>query len=169
VLDTGTAAMLTNYAGPLFAKQIAPLKGNTHCGGKAAAQGTPCGFVADFAPFTAAVAATSSAAAIPAVQSATDFGQSRRNQLYGPNYTDTDLNITKGFVIPGWESGKVKAGVQFFNLFNHPNFSQPSNSVASPTIGTISSAVSTPTSILGSFLGGDASPRLIQLMLKFDF
>jgi hypothetical protein len=31
------------------------------------------------------------------------------------------------------------------------------------------STVNPPTSILGSFLGGDASPRLIQLTAKFNF
>jgi hypothetical protein len=71
--------------------------------------------------------------------------------------------------MPHWETAKLKVGAQFFNLFNHPNFGQPYNDVASPGLGTITSTVSTPTSILGSFLGGDASPRLIQLMAKFDF
>jgi len=37
------------------------------------------------------------------------------------------------------------------------------------SLGTILSAVNPPTSILGSFLGGDASPRLIQAVLKFQF
>ena len=102
--------------------------------------------------------------------SATDFGQSRRNQLRGPNYTDVDLSIIKGFQIPKWQTGKVTVGVQFFNLFNHPNFASPANDLASPgTIGTITSGVSAPTSILGSGLGGDASPRLIQLVAKFSF
>jgi hypothetical protein len=64
---------------------------------------------------------------------------------------------------------KLRVGAQFFNLFNHPNFAQPANDVSSGTLGTITSAVSTPTSILGSFLGGCASPRLIQLMAKFNF
>jgi hypothetical protein len=162
VLDTGTSAGLDNYGGPLYAKQIAPLGGNNHCGGTAAANGTPCGFVNDFAPYIAATATT------PAVQSATDFGQSRRNQMFGPNYTDSDFSLSKGFAMPGWDSGKLKVGAQFFNLFNHPNFGQPLNSVAGSP-GIIESTVNPPTSILGSFLGGNASPRLIQLNAKFDF
>jgi hypothetical protein len=61
-------------------------------------------------------------------------------------------------------------GAQFFNIFNHPNFGQPGNDVQTgATFGKISGTVNTPTSILGSFLGGDASPRLIQLTAKFDF
>jgi hypothetical protein len=35
--------------------------------------------------------------------------------------------------------------------------------------GTIVSTVNTPTSILGSFLGGDASPRLIQFRAEVKF
>jgi hypothetical protein len=151
VTDPGTASNLSNYGGPLFAKQIAPIGGNIHCGGNAAAKGTPCAFVADYT-------------------TATDFGQSRRNQLFGPNYTDVDFSVTKGFPIPHWESARFEIGAQFFNLFNHPNFAQPLSTIsANPTEGTIVSAVNPPTSILGSFLGGDASPRLIQIMGKFNF
>jgi hypothetical protein len=35
--------------------------------------------------------------------------------------------------------------------------------------GQILRMVNTPTSILGSFLGGDAAPRLIQLSAKLNF
>jgi hypothetical protein len=35
--------------------------------------------------------------------------------------------------------------------------------------GLIYAAASTPTSVLGAFLGGDASPRLIQLKASFVF
>jgi hypothetical protein len=150
-VDNGTASNLAQYGGPLYAQQTASLKGVNHCGGNASAQGIACPFTADFT-------------------SAIDFGQSHRNQLFGPHYTDTDFNISKGFIVPGWKTAKLRVGAQFFNLFNHPNFAQPGNDVASPnTFGIITSAVSTPTSILGSFLGGDASPRLIQLTTKFDF
>jgi hypothetical protein len=102
--------------------------------------------------------------------SATDgFGSQRRNQFYGPKYFDTDLTVMKNFKIPRWESGKLGIGVQFFNLFNHPNFDQPVADVANPQFGSIITTVSTPTSILGSFLGGDASPRLIQVKAALTF
>jgi hypothetical protein len=149
VIDSGTAASIGYYGGPLYAQQTAPLNGHNHCGGESAANGTACAFAADFGP-------------------ASDFGQSRRNQMFGPNYTDSDFSASKGFSMPGWESGKLKIGAQFFNLFNHPNFAQPTNNVAG-SIGVIQSAVNPPTSILGAFLGGNASPRLIQFNAKFDF
>lgn len=123
---------------------------NHHCGGKAHAT-TPCDFASHFT-------------------SSTDYGQQRRNQLYGPNYTDFDLDLSKGFKMPKWESAKMKVGVQFFNLFNHPNFQLPLSDVNDgPSDGLIYSAASTPTSILGAFLGGDASPRLIQVKATFVF
>jgi hypothetical protein len=152
VLDGGTSATLTNYSGALYAKQIAPLKnGANHCGGFKAATGTQCAFAADYT-------------------TADDFGEGRRNQIFGPNYTDADLAITKGFNIPHLETGKFKIGAQFFNLFNHPNFAQPySNLTAGSALGTITAGVNPPTSILGSFLGGDASPRLVQMTMKFEF
>ncbi len=165
VTDYTTASSFKNYgAGVLYAQQIAPLKGHNHCGGTAAVNGTQCAFTADYKIDTFDEDGNQTE------QSATDFGQSRRNQMYGPNYTDVDLSITKGFTIPHWETGKLKVGAQFFNLFNHPNFGQPDGEVGDgKAFGTITTTVNPPTSILGSFLGGDASPRLIQLMAKFEF
>jgi hypothetical protein len=60
-------------------------------------------------------------------------------------------------------------GLQFFNILNHPNFDQPDGDIASSTFGSIINSVSVPTSILGSFLGGDASPRLIQVKGTLTF
>jgi len=124
---------------------------NHKCGGKEHVS-TPCDFASHFT-------------------SSTDFGQQRRNQLVGPNYTDFDTTIAKSFhVSPKWESAKLKLAVQFFNTFNHPNFQLPLSDVTyGGSNGTIYAASSTPTSVLGAFLGGDASPRLIQLKASFVF
>ena len=62
--------------------------------------------------------------------SATDYGQQRRNQLYGPNYTDFDTDISKGFKLPRWEKAELKVAAQFFNTFNHTNFQLPYADVA---------------------------------------
>lgn len=97
------------------------------------------------------------------------FGSQRRNQLYGPKYFDTDFTVMKNFAVPHWEHAKFGVGAQFFNLFNHPNFDQPVGDISNPNFGTIISTVNTPTSILGSFLGGDASPRLIQFKGSITF
>jgi Carboxypeptidase regulatory-like domain len=155
VTDSGTATALANYGGPLYAQQTGSLSGHTHCGGESATttvngNNVPCAFTSNFT-------------------SATDFGQSRRNQMFGPNYTDNDFAVFKGFGMPGFESGKLKIGAQFYNLWNHPNFGQPNGNIASGSFGLISTTVNPPTSILGSFLGGDASPRLVQITGKFEF
>jgi hypothetical protein len=99
----------------------------------------------------------------------TAFGNQRRNQFYGPKYFDTDFTAMKNFPIPRWEHAKFGIGAQFFNFFNHPNFDQPVGDISNPNFGTIISKVNTPTSILGSFLGGDASPRLIQFKGTLTF
>jgi hypothetical protein len=92
-----------------------------------------------------------------------------RNQFYGPHYFDTDLTIMKYTRIPHWETAKLGIGAQFFNILNHPNFQSPINDVNSNSFGQVLGTVNPPTSILGSFLGGDASTRLIQLTAKFNF
>ncbi|HEX5234423.1 MAG TPA: carboxypeptidase regulatory-like domain-containing protein [Silvibacterium sp.] len=123
---------------------------NHHCGGDSHTI-TPCDFASHFAP-------------------STDYGQQRRNQLYGPNYTDSDLDLSKGFKMPHWESSELKLGAQFYNVFNHPNFQIPLADVNDGSSdGLIYTNANTPTSILGAFLGGDASPRLIQLKASFNF
>jgi hypothetical protein len=97
------------------------------------------------------------------------YGNQRRNQFRGPHYFDTDFAIEKGFGMPKWESAQFTVGARFFNIFNHPNFNFPVMNVDSSQFGQILSTVSTPTSIYGSGLGADASPRVIQLEGKFVF
>ena len=102
----------------------------------------------------------------------TDFGQQGRNSLVGPSYTNVNFGAFKVIPIPHSEIMKLKLGAQFFNLFNHPNFQNPSHSLTatnSGSVGAISSTVGAPTSILGSTGGSDASPRLIQLHGTFTF
>jgi Carboxypeptidase regulatory-like domain/TonB-dependent Receptor Plug Domain len=164
--DSSTAGGIGNYEQQfptLYARQtVAHLP--TKCSAIrqiGASQTNQCAAAFDFAP-------------------ATDFGQQERNQVFGPSYTDTDMSVYKAFGIPHWETANLQLGVQFFNLFNHPNFGQPNhdlsactgtgaNPCANTVFGTQATTVNPPTSILGSFLGGDASPRLIQLKAKFSF
>lgn len=97
------------------------------------------------------------------------FGNQRRNQIYGPVFFDTDLTLMKTFAIPHWEGAQFQIGAQAFNLFNHPNFDQPVDDVSNPSFGSIIRTVGSPTSIFGSFLGGDASPRAVQIKAQFSF
>lgn len=164
IIDSSTP---TNYGGgSLFADQLASGFSN-HCGGASHAGinggNTPCAFAAP----------GSSSAGFANFDYASGFNVQRRNQFTGSGYTDTDLTLSKGFGIPHWEHASLRLGAQFFNVLNHPNFAQPVNDVEAGSgaggFGTINGTVNTPTSILGSFLGGDASPRLIQLKASFNF
>jgi len=98
-----------------------------------------------------------------------NFGTQRRNQFRGPGYFDTDFDVEKSFGIPKWESAKFSIGARFFNLFNHPNFAFPNTNADSSQFGQITQTVSQPTTIYGSGLGADASPRVIELQGKFVF
>lgn len=101
----------------------------------------------------------------------TNFGQQGRNSLTGPSYTNVNFAALKTIAIPHYEFMKLKLGAQFFNLFNHPNFQNPSHALtaSTATLGSISSTVGAPTSILGSTGGADSSPRLIQLHASLSF
>jgi hypothetical protein len=95
------------------------------------------------------------------ISPATRFGTQERNQFLGPHYFDTDFGITKSFPL-GFEGATFKLGAQLFNILNHPNFGQPNGDANSSGFGTITSMANPPTSIFGSFLGGDAAPRIVQ-------
>jgi hypothetical protein len=158
VIDSNATAALNgdNYGGAaglgggVFATVMGA--GPTSCG--SAAVDTPCFGPNQFGPSMSA----------PSV-----FGSQARNQYIGPGFFDTDLAVMKSFKLPRWEAAKLSVGAQFFNLFNHPNFDQPVNDIANPQFGMSILAVGPPTSIMGSFLGGDASPRIIQVKAQFVF
>jgi len=123
----------------------------TSCSGAAAKLDNPCFSASNFPDPT------------------TGFGDQRRNQFRGPGYFDSDFAVEKGFGIPKWEGAQFSIGARFFNIFNHPNFFFPIGNSDNPQFGQIVSTVSSPTSIYGSGLGADASPRLIQFQGKLTF
>lgn len=156
VIDTNATSALTGngYGGTIFATPVAA--GYSGCGEAATNPNTPCLAISQFAPSTS---------------SPVGFGNQTRNQYRGPGFFDTDLSIMKNFKMPHWESAKLGVGFQFFNLFNHPNFDKPVNDIGQGpgVFGTITNLVSVPTSILGSFVGADASGRIIQVRGQFVF
>jgi hypothetical protein len=98
------------------------------------------------------------------------LGNATRNSFFGPAYFDTDFGVTKRTHIPGWEHGELGIGFQFYNFFNHANFDAPVSDISNTSqFGRLIRTVSSPTSIYGSGLGADASPRLIQLKLQLTF
>jgi Carboxypeptidase regulatory-like domain len=103
------------------------------------------------------------------------FGNLGRNALRGPNFTWSDLYITKWF--PLTERVKLRFDTQFFNVFNHPNFGLPSMVLAGipgkPStqtgFGALTYATSPPTGLLGVGLGGDSTVRMIAFQLRLEF
>jgi len=103
------------------------------------------------------------------------FGNLGRNALRGPNFAWSDFYLTKWF--PLTERVKMRFDVQFFNVFNHPNFALPSmvlagipgNPATQSGFGAITSTTSPPTGLLGVGLGGDSTPRMIAFQARLEF
>jgi hypothetical protein len=150
VIDSATSLPLEEegYGGTVLADQLVPTN-NISCGTRATS--VPCLTSSQFG-------------------SATGFGSQRRNQLRQPGYFNTDFTVLKAIKFPHAERVKFQVGAQFFNIFNHPNFAAPNSDVATTTFfGLITSTVSSHSSLLGTNLGGDASPRMIQLTGRIKF
>jgi hypothetical protein len=101
-----------------------------------------------------APAAPNSVAAFPGGPLPTMFGNSGPGIILGPGNFNWDISIVKTFHIT--ERQQVIFRSEFFNTFNHPQFSNPAVAIDSPaTFGQI-----TTTSV---------NPRLIQFALKYLF
>jgi carboxypeptidase family protein/TonB-dependent receptor-like protein len=107
------------------------------------------------------------------------FGNLGRNSIYGPGYRNLDFSITKN--TPIHERLTVQFRVEFFNIFNHPNFALPAGSITpgldqtgavqcSPAGGCFDGTISqTPDVAQGNPGLGGGGPRVIQLGLKVIF
>ena len=89
-----------------------------------------------------------------------------RNAFRGPMYVSTDLNVTKSVPLH-WEGGHFEASAQAFNVLNHLNFARPTGQLNSSSFGKVT-AVINPSGIF-SGVGGDDSPRILQLKAKVVF
>jgi hypothetical protein len=133
---------------------------NTSCN-KDNAVGKPCLVATDFASYPGEFAAS---AGTP-LQA--DWGNIAPNSFRGPGYFDLDMTLQRTFSIK--ERVKFSLGMQAYNLFNHPNFANPSGSVTSGAFGTITGTLGPPTSIYGSFQGASVSGRVGVLTGTFSF
>jgi outer membrane receptor protein involved in Fe transport len=106
------------------------------------------------------------------------FGSLGRNALRGPNYFNVDFSIFKDTRIT--EKLRLQLRAEVFNIFNHPNFSNPllpsfaadfTSSIDPATgrgQGFLPITVTPDVGIGNPFLGG-GGPRNIQLALKLIF
>jgi hypothetical protein len=108
----------------------------------------------------------------------THFGNSPRNGFYGPHYRNFDFSVTKDTKLS--ERFNLQFRADFFNLFNHPNFSNPvlpsfqvdwtTNGIDANGRGQgfFGSTVTPDVAAQNPFLGG-GGPRDIQLALRLNF
>jgi hypothetical protein len=127
------------------------LGGSTVCSGPGADVNQPC-LSATFRPY----------------KQQSDFGNTGRNFFRGPNYFGSDLTLFKDFNIT--ESGMMfRFTANFYNVFNHQNFANPSGSFTSGTFRTLAAMVTEPNSPYGNFQASVVSGRTMVLGLKFQF
>jgi len=112
------------------------------------------------------------------------FGNVSRNQFMGPSFKDFDISIVKNTKLGERVNMQLRADI--FNLFNHPNFTNPTlpnfavdflgNGMGlDPTLqpngrgtGFLTPTATPDVGIGNPFLGG-GGPRNIQLAVKFSF
>ncbi len=81
------------------------------------------------------------------------FGNSGRNAVRGPSFSNLDFSLFKSFKIV--ERYTLQFRSEFFNILNHPNFGNPSGAFGTANIGRITSVA--------------ANPRNSQFALRLTF
>jgi hypothetical protein len=66
------------------------------------------------------------------------FGDSSRRFFHGPGFVNTDIGVSKRFPIT--ESMAIDLRGEFFNIFNHTQFSNPNGNFTSGLFGVVTSA-----------------------------
>ena len=174
-----------NFFGPIYAVPVGPLGSGTSCGEGAAipvashpcqspqvlADGVTPNPNARFVQTTCETGFNVGTLPGPSgpCSGVTVYIAQARNRFRGPGYFNTAFAIMKNTKIPGWENAEIGIGFRFFNLFNHANFGYPHNGINDSTFGQIFGMEMPPSGILGAGLGGDASPRNIQLKVQLKF
>jgi len=92
------------------------------------------------------------------------FGDLGRNAIYGPGFWNADFSVTKNTDLT--ERLLFQVRFEFFNIFNHPQFSLPGNSFGSPSFGQVTS---TPDVAQGNPGLGGGGPRVVQLAARLQF
>ncbi|HEY1945380.1 MAG TPA: carboxypeptidase-like regulatory domain-containing protein [Bryobacteraceae bacterium] len=100
-------------------------------------------------PQTAAAWFNTGAYAAPA---AGYFGNAGTGTIPGPHLINFDFTLYKDFAIT--EKQKIQFRAEFFNVFNHTNFTTVSTNYGSATFGQVTAA---------------ADPRIAELVLRYEF
>ena len=86
------------------------------------------------------------------------------NAIYGPGFWNADFSVTKNFNLT--ERVLLQLRFEFFNIFNHPQFSLPGNSFGSASFGMVTA---TPDVAKGNPGLGGGGPRVLQFAARFQF
>lgn len=105
-----------------------------------------------------------------ALPTAGNYGDAGKGTWRGPTHWNVDTGLIKNFYpLPSHESFNFQFRAEFFNLFNHPQFSDPNVTFCTPgsscAFGSIRSTIGTQ---VGNVLT-TADSRIIQLALKMNF
>lgn len=95
----------------------------------------------------------------PVIPGSCTPGDMQRDALRGPDFVNTDFSVVKNTKLT--ERFNLQFRTEFFDIFNHPNFGNPNNSVTAASFGQVTST---------RFPAGDfGSAREIQFALKLSF
>ena len=78
-----------------------------------------------------------------------------RGSVRGPGLWNNDLSVSKFFKMPK-ENIRLQLRGEAYNLFNHPNFANPTVSTANPTT-------------FGEITQMKSDPRVLQIALRLEF
>ena len=102
----------------------------------------------------------------------TVFGNLSRNRFRGPYQQSWDFSILKNFPIT--ERFNLRFTTDFFNMWNHANFANPSindveTALCTPGVNGCPPSGLIPNSPFGKIFSTTGTPRLIQFSLRLSF
>jgi outer membrane receptor protein involved in Fe transport len=104
---------------------------------------------------------TTNASSVFQVPTPYTFGSLGRNTFRGPDFVNVDASLFKNIRIGERLTMQIRG--EFFNIFNHPSFSNPGATLTTNTTGITSAAT------FGNITSTSNNPRQIQLGARLTF
>jgi Carboxypeptidase regulatory-like domain len=100
------------------------------------------------------------------------FGNMSRNMFEDTGFRNFDFSLAKNFHFG--ETMRLQGRVEFFNIFNHPNFANPYGGqngfgLNDPSVRPFGCGCATPDIAAANPAVGSGGPRSVQLGMKFTF
>ena len=100
------------------------------------------------------------------------FGNMSRNMFEDTGFRNFDFSVAKNFHFG--ETMRLQGRVEFFNIFNHPNFANPYGGqngfgLNDPSVRPFGCGCATPDIAAANPAVGSGGPRSVQLGMKFTF